>query len=429
MSVSYKAKICIGYVLAIFLTWVIITFEYRGHLGNFKFIKYLGNLVGIIGYTFFSLSLLLSSRWRYLENWFGGLDQIYHLHRQIGLWGFCFILAHPLILTYKKTTDQFIYYLLPFHPRTSINLGVYAFWLMLILLGITILKILPYDRWKISHKWMSLVFLLASFHFLLSDRLIGPSSQSKLLMSIPFGIGLLSISYKQLLFYFKKTYKYQVTKIKPANYNTIEIFLEPKGDQIPFISGQYAFFTFQGSLISRESHPFTLCGKQDGSKNSILVKKRGDFTNSLFDHIKLGDFAYIEGPHGRFDFRNQGNLQIWIAGGIGIVPFLCWSRMLEQNQTNERIDLFYCVHEKKDMVYFNEFTDISNKTKKFRFFPIFTAQEGHLNARTVEKTVGSLKNHTILMCGPKKMTRELRHQFLKIGINDKRIIFEDFEFL
>ena len=80
------------------------------------------------------------------------------------------------------------------------------------------------------------------------------------------------------------------------------------------------------------------------------------------------------------------------------------------------------------MIYSQEFIDISQKLSNFHFFPVCTAQKGHLNANIVEETVGSLKNYSILMCGPKKMTRELKDQFVKKGINSQKIIFEDFEF-
>lgn len=428
MNSSIKLLISAGYVLAIALFWAVLTFEHWLFVGDFRFLKGIGSLAGVIGYTLFSLSLFLSSRWDRLENWLGGLDQIYHLHRKVGIWGFCFIVAHPLILSLKKFPPHLIHDLLPFHKRLSMNLGSISFWLMILLLGITLLKLLPYHRWKVSHKGMSLVFLLASFHFLLSHHLIAPSSGSKILLSLPFGIGLLSIFYKQFLFYFKKTYKYTVTKTKILNHNTIEIFIEPNGHPISFISGQYAFFSFQGSHVTSESHPFTLCGEENGSKNSILVKNRGDFTQSLFSNVKAGNIVDIEGPHGRFDFKSGGNSQIWIGGGIGIVPFLCWSRLLETQSHQKEIYLFYCVHEKKDLIDPEHFTNLSKKLKHFHFIPIYTGKEGHLKANHVEKIAGSLYKHTILMCGPKAMTRELRNQLIDLGVRKNKIIFEDFEF-
>lgn len=51
--------------------------------------------LGVAGFYLFSLSLLLSSRWKKLEDWFGGLDQIYQLHRKLGIFGGCLILIHP----------------------------------------------------------------------------------------------------------------------------------------------------------------------------------------------------------------------------------------------------------------------------------------------------------------------------------------------
>ncbi len=41
--------------------------------------------------------------------------------------------------------------------------------------------------------------------------------------------------------------------------------------------------------------------------------------------LRTGTRVQVEGPYGRFDFRKGGARQIWLAGGIGITPFLAWA--------------------------------------------------------------------------------------------------------
>ena len=139
------------------------------------------------------------------------------------------------------------------------NLGSYSFCLMVIILGITLLKLFPYDKWKIIHKCMSLVFIGASLHFFLSDKLFGDILTNKALLSIPCALGLISIMHRQIVQPFFLNYPiYEVTQTKKVNYNTVEVFLRAKKKALSYIPGQYAFFQFTGKNLSHESHPFTL---------------------------------------------------------------------------------------------------------------------------------------------------------------------------
>lgn len=388
---------------------------------------------GVAGYYLFALSLLLSSRWRKLEDWFGGLDQIYHIHRKLGIWGFCLILIHPWAEAFKwlpERIDKFFLFILPLHGRLSVNLGSYAFWLMLLILGITLLKLLPYDKWKTLHKFMSLVFILASLHIVLSDKRVG-STFAQSLLYIPMGIGFIGILYKQVYIpFFAKLLLLDVIKVQQISDNVVEASLTPKGMPLRFIPGQYGFFSFEGSSLSTESHPFTLIESPDGSSISILVKCRGDFTTELYRNLKEGDRAYFEGPYGRFDYNKTGDSQIWIAGGIGVVPFLAWIRTLSRKSRQDRkIDFYYCVHRRSDAVFYEEFQEFAKKHDGFRIF-LHCSEDG--NRLDIQKIVdagsGSFTDTQVFMCGPLKLVRYCEKQFQIHGISKENIFFENFEF-
>ena len=54
------------------------------------------------------------------------------------------------------------------------------------------------------------------------------------------------------------------------------------------------------------------------------MKALGDYTQSL-KNLKPGTIAEIEGAFGKFSYTHYGDSpQIWIAGGIGVTPFLVW---------------------------------------------------------------------------------------------------------
>lgn len=397
-----------------------------GKVGDLYHLKKVGSSIGVLGYVLFSFSLFLSSRWKKLEDVIGGLDQIYNLHHRLGIWGFCLILAHPWILALKwlpHRLDRFFLFVFPFHQRLAVNLGSYAFWLMVLIIGITIFKLLPYDKWKGMHKFMSFVFILASLHFLLLQKRF---SVSTLLFFIPMGLGLFGIIYKQIVRpFFLKYPKYKVVQTKKINDTVIMITLKPEDQFITFIPGQYAFFSFRGH-VSREQHPFTIYPRNNESI-AILAKIRGDFTHSLYHRILSGDKAYLEGPYGRFDFTQGSKKQIWIAGGIGIVPFLAWCSLLEK--WRGEISLFYCIHRAKDALFIEDLEHIQSMKSGFRIHLFCSEKNQRLTIEQIQNLAGSLKDKDIFMCGPRKLTHCFSKELKKKGVCRKNIHFEDFEFI
>ena len=63
----------------------------------------------------------------------------------------------------------------------------------------------------------------------------------------------------------------------------------------------------------------------------VTVKASGDFTRALFTHLKAGSDAIVKSAHGMFDYKTSGQKQIWIAGGIGLTPFLSFLRDIDGN--------------------------------------------------------------------------------------------------
>jgi predicted ferric reductase len=51
-----------------------------------------------------------------------------------------------------------------------------------------------------------------------------------------------------------------------------------------------------------------------------------DYTHTLANRLQIDQVIKVEGPYGRFDIARQDSCaqQIWIAGGIGVTPFLAW---------------------------------------------------------------------------------------------------------
>src|SRR6266540_1938362 len=56
--------------------------------------------------------------------------------------------------------------------------------------------------------------------------------------------------------------------------------------------------------------------------------------------LAAGTPARVAGTFGGFDYRSGGREQIWIAGGIGVTPFVSWIRSLDAT-FDRHVDFWY----------------------------------------------------------------------------------------
>lgn len=76
-------------------------------------------------------------------------------------------------------------------------------------------------------------------------------------------------------------------------------------------------------------HPFTVAGASSDGGLRPIIRSQGRDTSRMYDRLQPGLSATVTGPYGMFDFTLGHAQQIWIAGGIGIAPFLSWLEVLK----------------------------------------------------------------------------------------------------
>lgn len=223
----------------------------------------------------------------------------------------------------------------------------------------------------------------------------------------------------------------EVTKVEVLGPKTIRITFEPKHSRVPidFSSGQFVFVRFKQKGINHEFHPFSITSKEGDQTLSIIVKELGDFTASLRG-LEPGTSAEIEGAFGTFgkNIKLSDN-QTWIAGGIGITPFLSLAKSLKPNQT---VELFYIIQAFDDMVEFSELLEIAiNSQGKFQLYlyPFSVHQKFVSGQYIIDNSTGDIRDKQILLCGPPPMMKNMRTQLRAVGVPDSHIHSEEFALL
>lgn len=386
-----------------------------------------GQILGLTGFLLLCLVIILNSRLPFLEKFFGGMNRVYIAHHNLGGIAFILIMLHPIFLTIKYlilSTQSAAMFLLP-SKDIYITTGIIAFIFMSVFLVFTFYLKLPYHIWKKSHAFLALVFIIAIFHsfFIYSDLFINISL--KLYVGFFVIAGIISAIYLILVkchLINKKVY--EVIGIKKLSDQVMEIELKPRGVGIKYLAGQFVFVSFKSKFISNETHPFSISSCPEEETLKITVKKLGNYTGQMH-LLHKGDLAYLEGPFGFFSVERFPNeYQLWIAGGIGITPFLSMAQSLKDDTVD--VYFYYSALDKKGLIGAEKLEKIAHRNPHFHLVFFLYTEKGLLTAETLKREVPNLEKRDIFICGPAKMMSSLREQLVALGINDTSIHTEEF---
>lgn len=386
----------------------------------------IGQLLALAGICLFASNLFMNARIVGTENYFGSLDRMYRVHHIVGAVAFIFLLFHPVFLSLSYLLISLQAAARFFVPMSNVAVlfGVIALGAMELLLIITFYIKVRYNTWKSTHKYLGLAFIAACIHILLitSDVSRNYALRSYIYSVMLVGVG--SYLYKPILAkYTVKNLDYAVENVKQLNHDICQVTLKPSSSCIKHLPGQYLFVTFTSTALPHESHPFTISSSPSEKNIRLSIKAIGDFTSKI-PHLRNGDIAQLDGPHGEFTSANYpASAQIWIAGGIGITPFLSMARSLGGKPT---VSLYYSVKTDADAVFKEELIAISKKRKNFRVHINISSKDGHLDAVAIANSEPDMGKREMFICGPPGMMRTLKKQFIASGIKKQKIHTEEF---
>jgi predicted ferric reductase len=381
-----------------------------------------------------SINFFLSTRLKLFDKIFKGLDRMYRVHKVIGRISLFFIILHPIFLMISnyQNFDVVLTYVLPIGPF-DIAIGVISVYMFLILISLTVAINLPYHWWHNSHKITGIVLLFAGFHAIFAGSDISNYPALRFWVIFIWVLGLISWIY-MLLFYKLLGPKFKVIIDKVNHFEDITelIFKKPKG--FDYQSGQYLFIRFPRFEGYKELFPFSISTNPSQNNMRISIKRSGDFTSKKIPKINIGDKAIIMGPYGTFGescLKHEKDM-LWIAGGIGITPFLSLVKYESNFPSGRKIILIWATKNKSTAFHDRELNSEIKKNKNFEYIAWFSSKRGRLNINEVEKIIKNkmkLKNIKILMCGPPPMIYNLSRSFHKMGVKYHNIVFEDFNML
>jgi predicted ferric reductase len=388
------------------------------------YLRHFGMLFAALGLVLIFLQFLLATRVRFIEAEIG-LDRLLHWHRFCGRAGLTALVLHVSLIAYYRITvfgDLF--------PTTFIWVGLVAligFMVTAALASTHRILGIAYETWRGIHLVNYLLFPFVLIHVFYH------TTAGSLLYYLWL---LLAALYAALIFY-------RLVRIAVIRNNPYEVVavrqeaadiwsLDFKGKTLKFNPGQFMFIQLKRNGRLSSAHPFTISNSPTREYLSITPKKLGDFTATIKD-TTVGDSAYIDAPYGVFSFvKHDYSEMVFIAGGIGITPFISMLRFMQDLKLDQKVTLFWVNRTEKQLCFRRELEELQQELPCFKVVLVMTDQadwqgeKGHLSAQMLSDSLDNLDNKGFFVCGPAAMSRAAIAELKAAGVQQSRIHSELF---
>ncbi|MCQ4325674.1 ferric reductase [Stutzerimonas stutzeri] len=396
--------------------------------------KALVNYSGVLAIGAMSVAVVLAARPKRFERFFDGLDKTYRLHKWLGIsalviatvhWGWGQIpkwlvgfgwLERPARRGAEQAAGGIAGLLRDLHGPAE-DLGEWAFYAGAILIVLALVKRFPYRWFFKTHRWLALIYLLLVLHSLV----LTPAAYWRSPLGVVLALMLAAGSVAACISLLRRIgRKHQVVgRIEALTHHqdnrVLRVEIQLDGAWPGHEAGQFAFVTFD----PREGpHPFSLSSawRNDG-RLAFSIKGLGDYTRTLPDTLKVGDLVTVEGPYGCFDFHGDKPGQIWVAGGIGIAPFIGRLQVLADSGQGGNTDLFYCTSA-PDRGFIERIEQLAERAR-VRLHVLVASENGRLSPERLRQLAPHWQDCDLWFCGPAGFGHDLRQDLQRHGLPPK----------
>jgi ferredoxin-NADP reductase len=213
-----------------------------------------------------------------------------------------------------------------------------------------------------------------------------------------------------------------VKEIIPRTYNVIS-FRFPKPETLNYKPGQFQFVTIKadGKELSK---PFSISSSPTEKTHIEFTKKlsESEFSTAL-KALKVGDWARIDAPYGKFTFEGEHERIGLLGGGIGITPFMGICKYCTDMRLNTKITLLYGNRTENDIAFRKELETMQQQNMNLKV--VFVLNEansgwkgatGLITAEMTKKEIPDYKETVFYTCGPPAMVEIMEKLIEQLGL-------------
>lgn len=387
---------------------------------------------GLLAIAWMSVGMVLATRPRFPERWFGGLDKMYRLHKWVGISAVVLSVGHWFTVSAPKwagalglvsrgprgprvVPDNPVEHWLSNYRGIAESIGEWAFYGVVMLGAISLIQRIPYHVFYKSHRLFAACYLALVVHAIVLTKFMYWTSPVAVLLIPLLAWG----SWAAVIVLLRRVGAGRQVDgtIAAMEYypgvHTLEVAVDVASGWPGHEPGQFAFVT---SNRAEGAHPYTMASAWhvDAKRITFIVKELGDHTDRLRENLHIGQAVRVEGPYGHFTFVGA-EPQIWIGGGIGITPFIARMKYLagQSPRPVRSIDLFHATADEDETAFAKLRADAA--ASGIRLHLSVDARDGLLTAAHIRDLVPSWRESTVWFCGPIRLGAALRDDFAGHG--------------
>lgn len=403
-------------------------------------IHQLGKNCGLVAFVILALQAVLAARPQWLERPFG-LDMVFRFHKAAGATALGLILLHVTLISWGSHDWQFLTAL---EIRWPVWLGRIA--LLALAVNVTAslwrrkLRI-EFESWRRWHNLLGvLVVSFAFVHSLVLGGDLQPPAMRVYWAVVLGGVAAVYLWHKILRPRRLRRRPYTVSAVRreAPRVWTIEL-APPLGQKVfPYAPGQFQYITFRrGRGLPVEEHHWTISSTPTRPGLASTIKEVGDFTSTI-GQTRVGDQADVDGAYGRFSYLfypDEDNL-LFVAGGIGITPFLAMLRHMHDAGVEKKVVLLWSNRSEQDLVARPELDEIAASGRpRLKVVHFLTrpgddwqGERGRIRTEVLARYLvpSSAGTRGAYICCPPPMAREVIRALGQLGLPPQRIHEEGF---
>jgi ferredoxin-NADP reductase/DMSO/TMAO reductase YedYZ heme-binding membrane subunit len=430
----------------------------RGQLGVNE-VNFAIRTTGLLGLLFLTAALLVTPL-RRLTGW----NQLIAVRRNLGLYGFFYIVSHFAIFFLYDRDGSVASTLEEIVSRAYLWFGTAAL-VFMVPLAITstdgMVTRLGARRWKLLHRLSYAAAIGGIIHYYL---LVKADVTQPLAFAVVVAV---LLAYRIARHYLDLRVEVGATRARLASAKAgdaasrkrrfwsgqlvvARIFQEtpdvktfrlalPGGGPLPFehVAGQYLnlALTIDGRRVNRS---YTIASSPTRSAYCEITVKRladGRASRHLHDTWREGSIVHVSAPAGKFVFAgDEARRVVLLAGGVGITPMMSVVRSLTDRSWTGDIYLLFSVRERRDLIFEDELAHLERRFPNLHVCVTLSdspgagwdGARGRISRELVEAFVPELKRGPILLCGPTPMMIAMRALLVEMGVPDAEILEEAF---
>ncbi|MEK7159193.1 MAG: FAD-dependent oxidoreductase [Patescibacteria group bacterium] len=219
----------------------------------------------------------------------------------------------------------------------------------------------------------------------------------------------------------------KVTRNEKLADKTVGVWFE-KPIGFDFKPGQFVNITLAQDDV-KITHCMTIASTPHEPELLVAARLTGSAYKNILEKLKPGDTIDFSKPLGSFTLQKSKLPAVFIAGGIGITPFLSILKDAEENKSARQFVLFYFNKEKSGATFLTELSAL--QLPNYNFIPVMTddvawpGEHGYLTETLLKKHL-NIKQDDYYVVGPPRMVKESVELLKKLSVPNEQIKSEEF---